>query len=113
MKSARRGSDTLEAEVEAISRDGLWILMDQEEFFLSFEDFPWFRDASVSGILHLERPRENHLYWPTLDVDLDVDSIRDPRRYPLVSRERPTPRAGRIGKKSARRSGKSRPRVKR
>jgi hypothetical protein len=31
-------------------------------------------------------PSADHLYWPTLDVDLSVESLRHPERYPLVSR---------------------------
>jgi hypothetical protein len=27
------------------------------------------------------------LYWPDLDVDLSVDSIRHPERFPLRTRE--------------------------
>ncbi len=77
---------TLEAEVTNISRHGLWMLLDDREVFLPFEEFPWFRHASVGAILHVERPQANHLYWPDLDVDLDVDSIDHPELYPLTSR---------------------------
>src|SRR3546814_7518272 len=31
-------------------------------------------------------PSPQHLYWPDLDIDLAVDSIRHPERFPLVSR---------------------------
>ena len=113
MRSGKRGGATSNVEVEAISRHGIWILVDHEELFLSFEDFPWFQDAPVSGILHVERPRENHLYWPTLDVDLDVDSIRDPRRFPLVSRDRAVGKPGRVPKKSVGSKTASRSRTRR
>jgi hypothetical protein len=33
----------------------------------------------------LERPTPCHLYWPDLDVDLSLDSIEHPERYPLKS----------------------------
>jgi hypothetical protein len=29
---------------------------------------------------------KNHLYWPDLDVDLDIDSLEHPEDYPLVFR---------------------------
>jgi hypothetical protein len=60
--------------------------MDHEELFLAFADFPWFRNASVKAVTHVERPSDNHLYWPELDVDLAIDSIRHPERFPLVAR---------------------------
>ena len=89
MKSEKPGTDTLEAEVSNISRHGFWILVGERELFVSFESFPWFEHAPVSKILRVERPQEDHLYWPELDIDLSVDSIEHPGKFPLVS----TPRA--------------------
>lgn len=85
MKSEPLGIDTSEAEVTNISRHGLWLLVDDEELFLPFDEFPWFKEASVSAILNVQRQGENHLHWPELDVDLTLESIRHPERYPLVS----------------------------
>ena len=78
-----RGSATLEAEVTNISRHGFWILLADREVFLSFEEFPWFKGASVDAILKVERPFEHHLYWPDLDVDLTTESIEHPEKFPL------------------------------
>ena len=85
MKSAALGLNTSPAEVINISRHGFWLLLEKEELFLPFSDFPWFRDASVGKILNVELPSSNHLYWPELDVDLAVESIRHPDKFPLVS----------------------------
>jgi Protein of unknown function (DUF2442) len=71
-----------EAEVTNISRHGSWLLLDGRELSLPFEEFPWFKRAPVEAILRLERPRPDHLYWPELDVDVSVDSIEHPERYP-------------------------------
>jgi len=86
MKSGPRGTSTFEAEVLGITQHGLWLLLDDSEHFLAFECFPWFRDAPVRAVLHVERPQPHHLYWPDLDVDLHVESISHPEKYPLVSR---------------------------
>lgn len=80
------GTATSNAEVTNISQHGFWLLLDERELFLAFEDYPWFRSASVDAILRLERPRSGHLRWPELDVDLSVDSIEHPERYPLMAR---------------------------
>jgi hypothetical protein len=61
------------------------MLVDGRELFLAFEEFPWFKQASVEAILRLERPSPEHFYWPDLDVDLGLDSIEHPERYPLTS----------------------------
>jgi hypothetical protein len=89
MKSALRGKTTSEAEVTNLSPQGFWILVDDRELFLPFETFPWFRDATVRQITAVERPSSHHLYWPLLDVDLAVESIVRPERFPLLSRIRP------------------------
>jgi hypothetical protein len=86
MRSGRRGTSTLAIEIASISERGIWLLVDEEEHFLPFEQFPWFRSATVEQIYNVERLSADHLRWPALDVDLSIDSIRDPGRYPLVSR---------------------------
>jgi hypothetical protein len=80
------GAATSETEITNISKHGFWLLLDGRELFLPFEDFPWFKQATVEQILRLERPAPGHLHWPGLDVDLSIDSIEHPERYPLKSR---------------------------
>jgi len=80
------GTATLAAEVTHISPNGLWLLLEDEEFLLTYEQFPWFRNATVGQISHVERLSENHLYWPELDVDLSMESIRNPSAFPLVAK---------------------------
>ena len=80
------GVVTLEAEVTNISRHGFWLLLGNEELLLSYEQFPWFKQATVEQITNVERPTPDHLYWPSLDIDISVNSIRRPQDYPLMSR---------------------------
>jgi hypothetical protein len=86
MKSVRRGRRTSAVEVTSVSRQGFRLLIGSRERFVAFKDFPWFRDASVRAITTVERPSANHLYWPELDIDLAVDSLDHPEKYPLVSK---------------------------
>jgi hypothetical protein len=86
MKSETLGTNTSEVEVTQISKHGIWLLLQEREYFLSFENFPWFKDAAVSAIHNVEVLNEHHLYWPDLDVDLAVESIGHPERYPLAAR---------------------------
>jgi hypothetical protein len=85
MKSGKPGSSTLVAEVANISGQGFWLYLGDRELFVSFEEFPWFRDSPVSKILAVQRPHEDHLYWPDLDIDLSIESIEHPDRFPLKS----------------------------
>ena len=83
------GTSTFPVEVTNVSRHGLWLLVGDEELFLPFEHFPWFRDVSIEKISVVERPTADHLYWPLLDIDLSVESIRTPNAFPLVERIQP------------------------
>lgn len=73
----------MDAEVTQIDKHGIWLLIGEKESFLSFEDFPRFRDASVGTIHNVELLNNNHLYWPDLDIDLAVESIEHPEQFPL------------------------------
>ena len=85
MNSGQLGTNTFDVEVTNISQHGLWILCRDREMFLSFEDFPWFKDAPVAMILNVEEPSPNHYRWPDLDIDLGPRTIEDPERYPLLA----------------------------
>jgi len=58
--------------------------VDGKEHFLPFDEFPWFADASVRSIGKVERQSSDHLYWPDLDIDLTLDMIDYPHKYPLT-----------------------------
>ena len=90
MKYGSIGTDTSASEVTDMSPFGIWLLHRGKEYFLSYEEFPWFRDASVSQVFSVVEESEEHLRWPELDVDLSLNSIRDPGVYPLVYEPRAT-----------------------
>ncbi len=78
-----------------VSVHGLWVLVDERELFLPFDVFPWFRRAPITKLFRVELAGPGHLYWPDLDVDVSVESIEHPERFPLVSREGRTRNAAR------------------
>jgi hypothetical protein len=82
----------LAVEVTNVSPHGFWLLVEQQEYFVSFKDFPWFRDATIGDLMKVDLPSPHHLYWPHLDVDLAIESLDHPERYPLVSRAQPNKR---------------------
>lgn len=84
--SAPPGTNTLDVEVTHISRHGFWLLLDERELFVAFDLFPWFRRASIEAIQDVQWPHRRHLYWPQLDVDLALESIESPERFPLVAK---------------------------
>ena len=80
------GMPTSEIEVSVVSNKGFWLLLDDEELFVPFSEFPWFKQGTIEAITTVEMPSPDHLYWPLLDIDLSIASIRNPGAFPLVSR---------------------------
>ena len=103
MKSEKLGKRTSQVEVTNVSKHGFWLLIGARERFIPFEQFPWFRDAPIGHLLNVQLPTAHHLYWPDLDVDLAVESIDHPERFPLVSKVRSNPPSQRTRQKQARR----------
>jgi len=86
MKSAITGADTSGVEILNVSPHGFWLLAGKREYFLAFDNFPWFRKASLENLFKVELLHGDHLYWPDLDVDLNLERIEHPEKFPLVSR---------------------------
>lgn len=77
------GTITSEVEISLVSKQGFWLFLDNEELFIPYTEFPWFKKATVEQITTVEHPSPDHLYWPLLDIDLSVESIRHPEAFPL------------------------------
>lgn len=86
MSSLAHGSSTLAVEVTHISSHGVWLLSNDKELFMSYEEFPWFKDQPVKSIINVEEQSPGHFYWPDIDVDLTMESIEHPERFPLKSK---------------------------
>ena len=67
-----------EVEVTNVSRNGFWLLVHDQELFVPFDRFPWFRETPIGKLTNVELPSLHHLYWPDLDIDLAVESILHP-----------------------------------
>ncbi|QQS54897.1 MAG: DUF2442 domain-containing protein [Candidatus Competibacteraceae bacterium] len=86
MNSLAHGTNTSAVEVTNISAHGLWILAHSKELFMSYEDFPWFKDQTVKSIVNVEEQSPGHFYWPDLDIDLTEQIIEHPERFPLSAK---------------------------
>ncbi len=86
MKSQTLEKNTSILEVSYIDTKGLWLFVDTKEHYIPFDQFPWFYDASVKHISHVERQSETHFHWPDLDIDLTLDMIDHPENYPNTYR---------------------------
>ena len=79
------GTTTSAAEITNVSKHCLWILVGDEELAVPFSDFPWFKNATIAQLADVQHPTADHLYWPQLDLDISLESIRSPKDFPLVS----------------------------
>ena len=86
MNSSMHGSRTSGTEVTHVSSHGVWLLADGQELFLSYDDFPWFKDAPIGKVLNVKQVTEGHFRWPELDVDVGIESIEHPEKYPLKAK---------------------------
>lgn len=82
-------------KVIRVSKHGFRLLLGDEELLLPFVDFALFKGVTTEQLCDVEWPSPDHLYWPLLDVDLSVESIRHPGRFPLVSKAVPDANAER------------------
>jgi hypothetical protein len=39
----------------------------------------------VEHVFNVELLNGHHLHWPELDVDLELDGLNEPEKYPLIS----------------------------
>ena len=83
MKSLERGIRTSNVEVVNVSPYGIWLSVRGKEYFLPYEEFPWFQDARLSEIRRVHLVHGRFLRWEDLDVELALDSLAHPDRYPL------------------------------
>ena len=86
MKSKIAGKNISRAEILNVSPNGIWLIVKDREYFLPYENFPWFKDKKISEIFNLKLLHNRHLYWPELDIDLDLESLKNTEHYPLVYR---------------------------
>jgi len=83
MKSQTLGINTSEIEILNIDKFGFWIFIKGKEYFLSYKDYSWFENAKLKDILNVKLLHDTHIYWPSLDIDLDIKILNDPDKYPL------------------------------
>ena len=54
MNSLMHGKSISDVEVSNISAHGVWLLSHDKELFMSYDDFPWFKEQTVKSIINVE-----------------------------------------------------------
>jgi hypothetical protein len=81
-----RGKSTSGSEVTNIGKNGFWILHADKEYYISFDDYPAFRNATVKEIYSMKVAGRRQLHWKALDCDIEIDALEKPEDYPLIYR---------------------------
>jgi len=98
MKSLKRGK-SISVNVENITPFGIWLFVKEHEYFLSYQDYPYFREQTLKAIQNVKLIHDCHLYCQALDVDLEIDNLENPEKYPLKSKPiKPGSLSGPVGR---------------
>ena len=85
MRSLKNGKTT-SVSVENITPFGIWLLVKNKEYFLSYSEYPYFKNQTLKDIHNVKLLHGFHLYWSNLDVDLEIDNLENPEKYPLKAK---------------------------
>lgn len=77
------------ASVLMINSQGIMVSVLGNDYFISYNRLPWMKDAAVKDVLNVKMSGQDAIEWPSLDIDLEIDSLKHPERYPLVMKRSP------------------------
>ncbi len=86
MRLPKHGTSTSDVEIINVSQQGIRVRVTGVEYKLQYTQFPWFAEATMDQLSDVRLLHETHLYWESLDVDLDLQSIENPEDYPLIAK---------------------------
>ena len=67
-----------------INDKGIMLSVKGNDYFISYNRMPWIKNASITDALNVQMSGRNAIEWPTLNIDLEIDSLKHPKRYPLI-----------------------------
>ena len=70
--------------VRSIMQDGIFLSVLGNDYYLSYDRLPWFKNAKTSDIFNVAMYGKDSIRWDALDIDLGIDSLKSPEKYPLV-----------------------------
>jgi hypothetical protein len=86
MKLLKNGRN-ISVSVENITAFGIWLFVKGKEYFLDYRIYPYFQNQIIDSVRNVRLLHGFHLYWPELDVDLEIDNLENPEKYPLRSKK--------------------------
>ncbi|MDD3695940.1 MAG: hypothetical protein PHG44_08245 [Lentisphaeria bacterium] len=84
--------------VRFICSEGLFLDVCDKRYFASFSDFPFLYDLPVSEIYEVEYLGLGDIRWEKADIDLNVDILSSPEKYPKLMQAISAEAAARFGR---------------
>jgi hypothetical protein len=85
MKLQNAGKNTsADSCISNITPFGIWLCIEDLEYFLSYKEYPMFLNEPIAKIFNFKLTSPTHLHWPQLDVDIDLECLASPQKYPLL-----------------------------
>lgn len=78
---------TTQVSVLMINDKGIMLSVKGNDYFISYNRIPWMKNACISDALDVQMSGRNAIEWPKLDVDLEIESLKHPERYPLIMKK--------------------------
>jgi hypothetical protein len=82
-------SASTSVSVLMINAQGIMLSVLGHDYFLSYNRIPWMQDAPIRSVLNVQMSGSEAIEWPDLDVDLEIESLKHPERYPLIIKRNP------------------------
>ena len=82
--STTSGTNT-SVKVHAIVANGITVEVQGNTYFLPYSTNPWFESAKVTDVFNVEPVGKSGIRWDALDVDLAIESLAYPEKYPLIA----------------------------
>ncbi|MCD8093252.1 MAG: DUF2442 domain-containing protein [Bacteroides sp.] len=82
-------SNDTSVSVLMINSQGIMLSVQGNDFFVSYNRMPWLKDARISDVLNVRMSGRSAIEWEALGVDLEIDSLKHPERYPLIMKRNP------------------------
>lgn len=86
MNSLPNGTCISESNVTNITGLGIYILIEDKEYFIPFRDYPILLDSTVSQLMNMTFHPPFQLRWDDLDVDIELQALEQPESFPLIFR---------------------------
>ena len=74
----------MSVSVLMINDKGIMLSVKGNDYFVSYNRIPGMKHACISDALDVKMSGRNSIEWTKLDVDLEIDSLKHPERYPLI-----------------------------